>query len=433
MLQEWKIYAPDSFCLRSPAGAIYLYSLLHKLSSHFPKAMAALPLAIYCMILVLTGYLMRRSRLPAPFLLAFVFPVAFFLQGTLISFPLPELFAVLGLLCSLATLSGGLYCLSIACTTLTLSVDVSLMGPLLPALWLCYLRALGFRKSLICSGVGLLVWIVVSAPYILANPAAYFMQVSASDGSSWNPMYWFLEFLGRKYHLSPVSSEGLRAVVSNPWAKTIKVGVLYGLWTQYRWLRSDGGFIAFVNKYAAWQRGHGIRPNPWTPREAMTVVTEALLLMLLVKSPNLIFAGDFPALTVSLALIWGVALAYPLPVPAIFGVLGLMAFLLSFLVRDLVPFIEDDLQFHVHLPRSLHFLPLVLLPLLEVAVLLLAPRELSRARTTAASASPVMPATTSKHVSGGASISHPPPSTSSLVRNVHSREHHRRSLSQSRR
>ena len=421
-----------------PAGALFFYEGLAglRLGAWTDAFNAWAPRVLYGVTLLLLAHVMRRCRVPAPYLLAFVFPIGFFLQGTLLSRLLPEGIAVAGLLGALALLFGGLPEASMVVLAGTCLVDLALLGPVLGVLWLCHVRAMGFRRALAWAAVCKLAWYGASAPFLLQNARGYLRQACAERAeSSWHALIWALAYAKEAYVLSWLDVEFLgRSVLP----RMLVLAVLHAVWMQRVWLRGDGGIGAFVRRYGAWQRGHGIRPAPWTPRETMIVVTEALLLACLVRSPSLAAPADFPALTFGFVVVWGVALAHPLPLPAVLGVLALLLFPLSFLLRDLLPALEGDLQLHVHMPRSLHFLPSVVVFVLPLLVLLVVPREFGRSRA-ASLQGPAGPRYHGPGLAGTLSSTPTTPttttatSTTSLMRHVHSREHHQRSISQGRR
>lgn len=368
--------------LNSPAGVLYLYAGLQAVLGRLARTGLGdwLPVGLFCYVLCAVSYLMRRCRVPAAFLFFMVVPVGTLLQGHALLFVLPETAALGCLVTALAAILAGHYRVSVGALAVAVVFDVATVFPVLPALSLCLLRALGGRRSVLWSGVAGVFFLLVSVPFLLANPRAYLLQALdlRQRAVSWNPVLWLLEWLEQSYDLPGVTSPALHAIARCMWTRTALQTLLQFLWINYRWLRADGGIAGLLGKLLASQRGRGIRPTPWTPRETLTVVFEALLLSTLVRFPSLVHLDAFPLLSVLLSCFFCIALSFPLPRPAIFGLFAGIAYPLSFLYRrPLADAIAANLQFHVHLPRQLHFLPLVLLPVAQLIILVGVRRDMA--------------------------------------------------------
>lgn len=399
--------------LKSPAGVIYFYTLLEIAIKHisWTGLTAYIPVALMFGFLSLVGYLMRRCRLPAAFLLFWVFPLGFLLQGHAMLHVLPETLSLFFLLAALATILCGNYRMSIVALAFATVFDFSTIIPVLPALSLCLFRTLGGRKSFSWSLGAVIFFLFASVPFLVDNPKAYLSQSLhvSRHVPRWNPIIWGLQYLEHHYDLPFITSEGLVRVSESVWINFTLQSLVQLIWINFRWLKADGGVVGFINKFYASHRGHGIRPTPWTPRETLTVIFESLLLSTFVRFPSLAHPEDFALLSVLLAGFFCIVLSYPLPLPAVFGLFGALGYPLSFLYRrPLVEAIAANIQYHVKLPQYLHFLPMMVFVVAQIVILMLR-RVL---------ASPHRASLTS--------------SSAAQFRALHTKDH-RRSLSQSRR
>lgn len=356
-----------------PGGIVYLYKCLSLLPEGFRFVV---PWMVFFYFLFLVAYLMRRCRIPALFMAFFVFPVGALLQGQALRCVLPEILGLTGLLQTLVALLSGRRGLAMISLTVGLLFDVVAVGPLLPALLLGLMRMSGARWSMIWLVAVLAGFTFLSGPFLVANASAYWRQSLRLDNiATWNPLVWLLHRIKVGF-LSRSVLEG--ASRSATWSFLVHAAAQGGL-INFRWLFVDGGVLGLVKKFHNSSRGYGIRPNPWTPRQMLTVVFEAMLVTRLLSFPSLIDSSDFGILSVLLGSFFCIALADPIPLPAIFGLLAAITFPLTFLYRKFELEVSDysgqHFHFHPQIHATLHFLPMLVLPAAQLAVLLFLKRR----------------------------------------------------------
>lgn len=330
------------------------------------------PISLVLSVVVLSAYLMRRCRLPASFLLFWVCPIGLILQGHAMLHVLPETLSLLFLLGALATIISGHYRLSIASLAIATVFDFSTIIPVFPALSLCLFRTLGGRKSVSWSLGAVIFFLLVSIPFLTENPRAYLIQSLhvSRHTPRWNPFIWILQFLKHHQYLPLITNEHIKRVSESSLVSFSIQAVAQVLFINYRWLWVDGGILGFVEKFYASHCGHGIRPTPWTPRETLTVVFESLMLSTLVRFPSLAHPEDFALLSVLISGFFCITLAYPIPMPAIAGLFCVLCYPLSCLYRrPLSESIVANIQYHMKLPESLHFVPMILFFIAQIVIL----------------------------------------------------------------
>ncbi len=359
---------------RSPAGVIYFYTALEILLKKIPWAGLAgmIPIGLIMVIVTISAYLMRRCRLPAAFLLFWVCPIGLILQGHAMLHVLPETLSLLFLLGALATIISGRYRLSIASLAMATIFDFSTIIPVFPALSLCLFRTLGGRKSVSWSLGAVIFFLLASIPFLTENPRAYLSQSLhvTRNTPRWNPFIWVLQYLEHHYDLPWITDEHIEGVSESTFVSFALQAFAQVVFINYRWLWVDGGVLGFVEKFYASHRGHGIRPTPWTPRETLTVVFESLLLSTFVRFPSLAHPGEFALLSVLISGFFCISLAYPMPMPAVAGLFCVLCYPLSCLYRrPLAESIVANIQYHVKLSESLHFIPMLLFFIAQVVIL----------------------------------------------------------------
>lgn len=311
-----------------------------------------------------SAYLMKRCRIPAGLMVFFIVPLGVLLQGHALMFILPEMLGITLLLQCLVALIAGYQRISMVLLAGALSFDTGTVLPLLPALMLCLMRTMGMRCSFLWMSLSVLVFTAISGRFLLTNPSAYIYQSLGYKINLMNPIHWILQ-------------ERINTVASGIALQSLCQVALINS----RWLRNDGGILGLATKFMKSTRGHGIRPNPWTPRQTLTVIFESMLISGLLRFPSLLHASEFPLLPMMISGFFCVALAEPVPVPALFGIFTALSFPLSFLYRqfeDEFAVNVDEMRLHQFLPKlveSLHFLPMLLLPLVQLAVLSLFNRK----------------------------------------------------------
>lgn len=317
----------------------------------------------------LSAYLMKRCRIPAGLMFFFVVPLGLLLQGHALSFILPEMLGMTILLQTLTALVSGYQKTAIFLLTASMSFDSVLVVPLLPALMLCLMRTLGARCASFWMFISVVLSAAISSEYLLTNPSAYLRQILGLEvkNNLWNPFIWFIHSLEMK-----IVTRNLLESFLNSKIPRVTLQILVQLiLINFRWLRSDGGILGLTGKFLKSNRGLGIRPNPWAPRQILTVIFESMLVSSMLRFPSLVQAEEFELLTVMISGFFCVALADAVPLPALFGIFTALSFPLTFLYRQfIIDNSTDDLHFNLELRDTQHFLPMLVLPLSQLAVLL---------------------------------------------------------------
>lgn len=338
----------------------------------------ALPMAIYCYFLFLINLLMKKSRIPAPFLLFFVFPGGLLMQGHGLMFVLPETLGLVWLLQALTALLGGYHTISVISLGMGLVFDFVVIFPVLPAFSLCLMRSMGARWTLLWIGSILMGFTLISSRFLLSNPIEYLTQALGLQvrTGTWNPLIWWVHWIEEALNLKVMTRNRLETIVKSIWSGIILQISAQFIFTNFRWLRADEGIFGLCGKFMKSNRGHGIRPTPWTPRQTLTVVFESLLLSVILRFPSLVHAEEFELILVLLSGFFCIGLADRMPIPAVYGLFAALSFPLTFLYRTL----QDDgsirmkainnLHFHLGFRESLHFLPMLLLPVVQLIILL---------------------------------------------------------------
>ena len=317
---------------------------------------------------------MKRCRIPAGLMIFFAVPLGLLVQGHALMFILPEMLGMTVLLQALAALVAGYDRISILLLAGAMSFDAVTVLPLLPAFMLCLMRTMGLRCTMLwmfLAGLGL---ILISGQFLLSNPTSYLSQSMGLRGSTWNPIVWFLNLA------HPPMSKGLERIFESALPGIFIQCLAQVYLISRRWLKSDGGIIGLFAKVMKSSRGHGIRPNPWTPRQALTVIFESMLVSVLLRFPSLAHAEEFEVLTVMISGFFCVVLGDAVPLPALFGIFSALSFPLTFLYRQFIfsdgnSKMDSSLHFHPNLQESLHLLPMLSLPVAQMAVLILFKRR----------------------------------------------------------
>ena len=315
---------------------------------------------------------MKRCRIEPAYLIFFVAPLGPLLQGQALMFLLPDILGMTMLLQALLSVISGYQKMGVLVLIVAMSLDMISVLPIIPALILCLMRTMGARCAMLWTLLAFLGFSIISANYLLTNPAAYLIQCFGLQPreSVWNPLIWLIN-----------NYFNLRSVDLRNFTESVIPGVIVQVITQvalinFRWLRSDGGIVGLVIKFMRSNRGYGIRPNPWTPRQTLSVIFEAMLVSMLLRFPSLTHAEEFELIPVVLSGFFCVALAEPVPLPALFGVFTALTFPLTFLYRQFTESTDKiQVQFHPKLNDSLHFLPMLLLPLAQISILCLFKRK----------------------------------------------------------
>ena len=362
--------------LRYPAGILYFYKVLNWVFEIIPKSLnikEAVPYAIFFYFLFLSAYLMKRCRIPSGLMLFFVFPLGLLLQGHALAYILPEMLGMTILLQMLTALVLGYQKMAVFLLMASMSFDSTVVFPLLPALMLCFMRTMGARCAFFWMILTVIGFGIVSGEYLWTNSSAYLTQVIGFEPKTnlWNPIVWFVHSAEDYFKMNLVTRNSLETVLNS-----VIPGVALQSITQlglinFRWLRSDGGILGLLGKFMKSNRGHGIRPNPWTPRQTLTVIFESMLVSSMLRFPSLVHAEEFELLTVMISGFFCVALADGVPLPALYGIFTAISFPLTFLYRQFVIDNSGNLHFNLELRDSLHFLPMLLLPISQLAVLIL--------------------------------------------------------------
>lgn len=317
---------------------------------------------------------MKRCRIPAGLMFFFVVPLGLLLQGHALSVILPEMLGMTILLQTLTALVSGYQKTAIFLLAASLSFDSILIVPLLPALMLCLMRTLGARGASFWMLISAVLSAAVCSEYLLTNPSAYLMQVLGLEAKNnlWNPFIWFIHSFKMKIVTRNLLESFLNSIIPRVTLQILVQLVLIN----FRWLRSDGGIVGLAGKFLKSNRGLGIRPNPWAPRQTLTVIFESMLVSSMLRFPSLVHAEEFELLTVMISGFFCVALADAVPLPALFGIFTVLSFPMTFLYRQFILDISaDDLHFNLDLKDTQHFLPMLVLPLSQLAVLLLFTRR----------------------------------------------------------
>jgi hypothetical protein len=314
---------------------------------------------------------MKRCRIPAGLMIFFVFPLGLLLQGHALAYILPEMVGITIVLQMLTALVSGYQRTAVFFLVVSMSLDSTVVVPLLPGLMLCLSRTMGARCASLWMISVVIGFSIISGKYLLANPSAYFAQVIGFEPKAnlWNPIVWFVHSAEDHFKMNLVTRNSLEIVLNSVIPGIVLQSIAQLVLINFRWLRSDGGIIGLFRKFMKSNRGHGIRPNPWTPRQTLTVIFESMLVSSMLRFPSLVHAEGFELLTVMVSGFFCVTLADSVPLPALFGIFSAITFPLTFLYRKFV--IEENLNFNLELKDSLHFLPMLLLPISQLAVLVL--------------------------------------------------------------
>lgn len=359
---------------------------------------------------------MKRCRIEPMYLLFFVLPFGLLLQGQALMFLLPDILGMTVLLQTLLSVISGYQKTGVLLLVVAMSLDMISVLPVIPGLMLCLMRTMGARRAVLWIILAFAGFASISGNYLLANPGAYLSQCFGFQAreSVWNPLIWFI-------HNCNFESVNLRNFTESALPGVFVQIIAQVAFLNFRWLRSDGGIAGLVIKFMRSNRGHGIRPNPWTPRQTLSVIFEAMLVSLLLRFPSLAHAEEFELIPVILSGFFCVALAEPVPLPALIGALTALTFPLSFLYRQFTEFAADEIeiQFHPKMRDSLHFLPMLFLPIAQLSILCLFKRK--------DIAGPALSSPTAQK------SPNPSISASNSTQKIFSSYHHRRSSSLSRR
>lgn len=357
---------------RYPAGVLYFYKVLNHVLNLIPEPLnlkEAIPYLIFFYFLFLSAYLMKKCRIPSDLMLFFVLPLGLLLQGHALAYILPEMLGMTILLQMLTALVSGYQKTAVFLLATSMSFDSTLVFPLLPALMLCLMRTMGARCASFWMISALFGFSLVSGKYLLTNPSAYFTQVIGFEPKSnlWNPIVWFVHSAEDYFKMNLVTRNSLEKILNSVISGIALQSMAQLVSINFRWLRSDGGILGLLGKFAKSNRGHGIRPNPWTPRQTLTVIFESMLVSSMLRFPSLVHAEEFELLTVMMSGFFCVALADIVTSPALFGIFSALSFPLTFLYRQFI--IDENLHFNLEFKDSLHFLPMLLLPISQLVVL----------------------------------------------------------------
>lgn len=326
----------------------------------------------------LSAYLMKRCRIPAGLMVFFVFPLGLLLQGHALAHILPEMLGMTILLQTLTALVAGYQKTAVLLLIGSMSFDSITVLPLLPAFQLCLMRTMRARCAFLWMTLAVSGFVLVSAEYLFKDPFGYLTQVIGFESKTnlWNPLIWLAHAFENHFEMNLIKRDSLEMVLNSVIPGIALQSVAQLILINFRWLKSDGGIIGLICKFMKSDRGHGIRPNPWTPRQTLTVIFESMLVSSLLRFPSLVHAEEFELLTVMMSGFFCVALADIVPLPALFGIFTALSFPLTFLYRQ---FMADnysgDINFNLELSESLHLLPMLLLPLSQLAVLFLFKRR----------------------------------------------------------
>ena len=330
----------------------------------------------------LSAYLMKRCRIPAGLMIFFVVPLGLLLQGQALMFILPEMIGMTVLLQSLAALLAGYQRTSMALLAVGMSLDSRLVLPLLPIILLCLMRTMGCRRAFLWMLMSVCGFLVISGEFLLNNPASYLSRIFAlSSWNHWNPIICIVHVIEQEFKLNLITRSVLDSFIESSIPRIILNSLIILTLMNFRWLKGDGGILGLIAKFMKASRGLGIRPSPWTPRQTLTVIFESILISSLLRFPSLIHQEEFEVLTVLVSGFFCIALAEPVPLPALFGIFTALAFPMSFLYRELESELESELLknskivFNPKLRESLHFLPMLLLPVVQLVIMILFTRK----------------------------------------------------------
>ena len=317
---------------------------------------------------------MKKCRIPAAFLLFFVFPGGALLQGHSLMFVLPEMLGLVWFLQALTALLGGYHKLSVISLGMGLLFDFVIIFPVIPAFSLCLMRSMGARWTLLWMGVILVSsFSIISCQFLLNNPTEYLTRALGLQIriSTWNPLIWFMHWSEDQLNLKVLTRDRLEGILQSLWTGIILQFSSQLFFANFRWLRADGGIFGLFSKFIKSNRGHGIRPNPWTPRQTLTVIFESFLLSVILRFPSLIHVQEFELISVLLSGFFCVGLSDKIPVPGYYGIFAALTFPLTFLYRSLEFQNENlnNIHFHLGFKESLHFLPMILLPIVQLIIL----------------------------------------------------------------
>lgn len=322
----------------------------------------------------LSAYLMKRCRIPAGLMFFFVVPLGLLLQGQALMFTLPEMIGMTVLMQFLAALVAGNQRISMVLLAVAMSLDSKTVLSLLPVIILCLMRTQGCRRAFLWMFLSISGFLMISMPYL--SPA-YLMRLIGWTGTiklEWNPIIWIVHAIEEEFKLNLLTRNKLEwfinAVLPSVYLQVISTFLLIN----FRWLKGDGGIFGLISKFMKSNRGHGIRPNPWTPRQTLTIIFESILVSSMLRFPSLLQAEEFELVSVMVSGFFCVALAERVPLPALFGAFSALAFPMTFLYRELESELmikKSEMTFHPNLKDSLHFVPMFFLPIIQVAILIL--------------------------------------------------------------
>lgn len=332
----------------------------------------------------LSAYLMKRCRIPAGLMGFFVVPLGLLLQGQALMFVLPEMVGMTVLMQCLAALIAGHQKISMIILAVAMSLDSKTVLSLLPVILVCLMRTMGCRRAGLWMFVSISGFLLISLPYLSqeyllrlvgwtgTGAGAGMMKSSGSD--DWNPIVWIVHALEEEFKLNLLTRSKLEGYINSSLPNAFLQVIPTLLLINFRWLKGDGGITGLISKFLKSHRGHGIRPNPWTPRQTLTMIFESMLISSMLRFPSLLHAEEFELLTVLVSGFFCVALAEPVPIPALFGIFAGLSFPMSFLYRELESELfskRAEITFHPSLKDSLHFIPMFFLPIVQVAILVL--------------------------------------------------------------
>ena len=335
----------------------------------------SLPYGIFLYFMFLSAYLMKRCRIPAGLMFFFVAPLGLLLQGQALMFILPEMLGMTVFLQCLAALVAGNKRVSMVLLAIALSLDSRLVLPLLPVILLGLMRTMGCRRALLWMLVSLSGFLLISSRFLSPAYLIRLTGMTPSIQSQWNPIVWCAHWIEEEFKLNLLTRNKLEWVMGSVIPGLCLQILSTTLLINFRWLQSDGGIIGLISKFMKSHRGHGIRPNPWTPRQTLTIIFESILISSLLRFPSLLHAEEFELLTVMVSGFFCVALADQVPIPALVGIFTGLSFPLSFLYREFESELGADATFHPKLMNTLHFLPMFVLPIVQVAILILFTRR----------------------------------------------------------
>ena len=256
-----------------------------------------------------------------------------------------------------------------------MSLDSRIVLPLLPVILLCLMRTMGCRKAFLWMLLSISGFLLISSRFLINNSSAYLLRLNGftmhEQSQQWNPIIWLVHLIEEEFQLNLMTRQRLDAFIDSLIPGVCLQVFSLLLLINFRWLNGDGGIYGLISKFMKSNRGLGIRPNPWTPRQTLTVIFESMLVSSMLRFPSLLKAEEFEVLTVLVSGFFCVALADPVPLPALFGIFTGLSFPVSFLYREL----ESELMtsskviFNPKLRESLHFLPMLLLPVIQLVIL----------------------------------------------------------------